>query len=154
MRILLIVLDGVGVGALPDAAAYGDVGSNTLGNLARVEGPLALPHLAQLGLGRLTPMRGLDATSDAEIHGAYGRLGERSPGKDSVTGHWELAGLDIDTPFRTYPHGFPPDVMESFCAAIGRGALGNVAASGSEIIQPLGDEHVKTGSRIRYTSQE
>ncbi len=153
MRIVLIVCDGVGVGELPDAAAYGDVGSDTLGNLARQYGPMALPHLANLGLGELTRMPGVTG-AHTRLDGVYGRLGERSPGKDSVTGHWELAGVVLDTPFPTYPNGFPPDVLQRFHDAIGRGSLGNVAASGTEIIQTLGDEHVRTGSPIVYTSAD
>lgn len=153
MRIVLIVCDGVGVGELPDAAAYGDVGSDTLGNLARQYGPMALPHLANLGLGELTRMPGVTG-AHTRLDGVYGRLGERSPGKDSVTGHWELTGVVLDTPFPTYPNGFPPDVLQRFHDAIGRGSIGNVAASGTEIIQALGDEHVRTGSPIVYTSAD
>ena len=153
MRIVLIVCDGVGVGELPDAAAYGDVGSDTLGNLARQYGPLHLPHLARLGLGELTAMPGVTGTT-VGFDGVYGRLGQRSPGKDSVTGHWELTGVVLDTPFPTYPDGFPPEVMQRFRDAIGRGAIGNIAASGTEIIQSMGDEHVRTGSPIVYTSAD
>ncbi len=154
MRIVVFVMDGVGAGELPDAADYGDVGSNTLGNLARRVGTLDLPTLARLGIGRITEMPGLiDAPEDALI-GSWGRLREQSPGKDSVTGHWELSGLILEHAFPTYPNGFPPDVMERFSRAIGRGAIGNVAASGTEIIQQLGDEHVRTGSPIVYTSAD
>jgi phosphopentomutase len=154
MRIVLIVMDGVGAGELPDAALYGDGGSNTLGNLARWAGRLELPNLVRLGLARVTSMPGVEAVPDTELRGSYGRLGERSPGKDSVTGHWELAGLILDQPFRTYPNGFPEEILTPFRAAIGRDVLGNVAASGTEIIQRLGDEHMRTGSPIVYTSAD
>jgi phosphopentomutase len=152
MRVLLIILDGLGVGELPDAEKYGDRGSATLPNLARARGGVRLPHLGSLGLGNIVPVAGVPPA--ASPRGAYGRMAERSPGKDSTTGHWELAGLVTKVPFPTYPNGFPPDVMEPFERAIGRGTLGNVAASGTEIIERLGEEHVRTGKPIVYTSAD
>jgi phosphopentomutase len=149
-RVILIVLDSVGVGELPDAAAYGDEGSNTVGNIARVA-PLRVPGLRSLGLDRIVEM---GAPSAAETIGAYGRMAERSPGKDSVTGHWELAGLVLDRPFPTFPNGYPPEVIAEFEHRIGRGTLANTVASGTTIIEQLGDEHVKTGKPIVYTSAD
>ena len=149
-RVILIVLDSVGVGELPDAAAYGDEGSNTVGNIARVA-PLRVPGLRSLGLDRIVEIGGRSA---AEPLGAYGRMAERSPGKDSVTGHWELAGLVLNRPFPTYPNGYPPEVIAEFEHRIGRGTLANTVASGTTIIEQLGDEHVKTGKPIVYTSAD
>ncbi len=151
-RSLLIILDGVGIGALPDAASYGDEGSNTLGNLARAVGGLDLPNLAALGLGNIAPLEGMPPAP--RPLGAYGVMHERSPGKDSTSGHWEMTGVVLDKPFPTYPDGFPPEVMQAFEKAIGRGTLGNYAASGTVIIQDLGDEHVRTGKPIVYTSAD
>jgi len=148
-RVFWIVLDGVGVGALPDAAAYGDAGADTLRHLVAARS-LAAPVLAGMGLARLSPL-----PPPAEgVRGAWGRLLERSPGKDTTTGHWELAGLVLDTPFPTYPRGFPPEVIGPFEAAIGRKTLGNVAASGTEIIRRLGEEHQASGRPIVYTSAD
>ena len=147
---MLIVLDSVGCGELPDASAYGDQGSNTLGNIAR-QVPLHIPHLRSLGLGRvvdLGPSSGLDRPS------AYGRMAESSAGKDSVTGHWEMMGIVLDHAFSTFPDGFPPELIESFEQRIGRRTLGNVVASGTEIIERLGEEHVHTGRPIVYTSAD
>jgi phosphopentomutase len=149
-RVILIVLDSVGVGELPDAGAYGDEGSNTVGNIARVA-PLRVPGLRSLGLDRIVEIGALSA---AEPLGAYGRMAERSPGKDSVTGHWELAGLVLDRPFPTFPNGYPPEVIAEFEHRIGRGTLANTVASGTTIIEQLGDEHVKTGKPIVYTSAD
>ena len=149
-RVILIVLDSVGVGELPDAAAYGDEGSNTVGNIARVA-PLRVPGLRSLGLDRIVEI-GVPGAS--EPRGAYGRMAERSPGKDSVTGHWELAGLVLDRPFPTFPNGYPPEVIAEFEHRIGRGTLANTVASGTTIIEQLGDEHVKTGRPIVYTSAD
>jgi phosphopentomutase len=149
-RVILIVLDSVGVGELPDAAAYGDEGSNTVGNIARVA-PLRVPGLRSLGLDRIVEMGAPGAT---EPIGAYGRMAERSPGKDSVTGHWELAGLVLDRPFPTFPNGYPPEVIAEFEHRIGRGTLANTVTSGTTIIEQLGDEHVKTGKPIVYTSAD
>jgi phosphopentomutase len=152
MKVLWIVLDGVGVGALPDAADFGDAGSDTLGNLSRAVGGLTLPNLRALGLGNLHPVSGVDPVSSPRA--SFGRLCEVSAGKDSTTGHWELAGLILDRPFPTYPRGFPREVIEVFAARIGREVLGNVVASGTEIIQRLGDVHVATGRPIVYTSAD
>jgi len=151
-KALIIVLDGVGIGALPDAAKYGDEGSNTLGNLAEAVGGLALPNLARLGLGNIAPLQGV--SPQARPTGNFGKMAEASPGKDSTSGHWEMMGLVLEVPFPTYPHGFPRDVVAAFEQAIGRGTLGNIAASGTEIIKQLGDEHVKTGKPIIYTSAD
>lgn len=151
-RVLSIILDGVGVGALPDAAFYGDEGSDTLGNLARAVGGLSLPHLAALGLGRLGDLLGV--APHPMPQGAYGRMAIASPAKDSATGHWELMGLITKRPFPTYPQGFPPEIIESFEEAIGRKILGNVPASGTEIIKELGEEHLRTGRPIVYTSAD
>jgi phosphopentomutase len=151
-RALLIVLDGVGIGALPDADRYGDAGSNTLGNLARAVGGLDLPNLQRLGLGNIAPLEGMPPVEESV--GAYGVMRETSPGKDSTSGHWEMTGVVLGKPFPTYPDGFPPEVMKAFEKAIGRGTLGNYAASGTVIIQDLGDEHVRTGKPIVYTSAD
>jgi phosphopentomutase len=151
-KAVIIVLDGVGIGALPDASAYGDEGSNTLANLARVVGGLDLPNLERLGLGNIAPLEGVAPQSNPL--GAYGMMAEASPGKDSTSGHWEMMGLVLDKPFPTYPKGFPPAVIDPFERAIGRSILGNFAASGTEIIARLGDEHVRTGSPIVYTSAD
>ena len=149
-RVFLIVLDSVGIGELPDAARYGDEGSSTLGNLAR-EIPLRLPTLRSLGLDQLVSLGGANTIPPA---GAYGRLAERSPGKDSVTGHWELMGIVLEQPFPTFPSGFPPEVIAEFERRIGRGSLGNVVASGTEIIDRLGPLHMETGKPIVYTSAD
>jgi phosphopentomutase len=153
-RVIVVVLDSVGVGALPDAADYGpqDPVSNTLANTARAVGGLALPHLARLGLGNIVEVLGVPpALSPA---GAYGRMAERSKGKDTTTGHWELACVISEQPWPTYPDGFPSEVMSEFEQRIGRGSLGNYAASGTVIIQDLGAEHVRTGFPIVYTSAD
>jgi len=151
-RAVILVLDGVGVGAAPDAAQYGDVGSDTLGNLARVVGGLNLPNLAAVGLGHVAPIHGVDAV--AEPQGAWGTMRPASAGKDSTTGHWEIAGVHLSRPFPTYPHGFPSDVLDRFSAAVGRGVIGNVTASGTEIVARLGEEHARTGKLIVYTSAD
>lgn len=151
-RAIVIVLDGVGAGPAPDTADYGDTGSDTLGNLSRAVGGLHLPNLAGLGLGRMHPIEGVPAVERPT--GSWGRLQELNPGKDSTSGHWELAGIHLDVPFPTYPLGFPPDVIAAFDRAIGRASIGNVVASGTEIIQRLGDEHVRTGFPIVYTSAD
>jgi phosphopentomutase len=149
------VLDSVGCGELPDAAAYGDVGSDTLGNLAR-QVPLKLPRLRALGLDRVAAIGRLAVApgSGAPVPGAYGRMAEASKGKDSVTGHWEMMGIVLDRPFPTFPDGFPPAVIAEFERRIGRGTIGNVVASGTEIIQRLGPEHLRTGKPIVYTSAD
>ncbi|HVV43947.1 MAG TPA: phosphopentomutase [Bryobacteraceae bacterium] len=150
-RVIWIVLDSVGIGEMPDAAAYGDVGSDTLGNLARVRG-LKLPNMARLGLGNIKPLAGI-APAEAP-QAAYGRCALASPGKDTTTGHWEMAGIHLERPFPLYPHGFPPEIMREFEERIGRATLGNKAASGTEIIKELGEEHMRTGSPIVYTSAD
>ena len=149
-RVLLLVCDSFGVGDAPDAAAYGDAGSDTLGNCARAVGGLRVPALEGLGLGYLTRIEGV--APRAEPGTAHGRLTERSAGKDTTTGHWEMAGIVLDRPFPLYPEGFPPEVIEPFERAIGREVLGNVPASGTEIIERLGAEHLRTGRPIVYTS--
>lgn len=151
-RVLLLVLDGVGVGALPDAEAYGDAGSDSVGNTSRAVGGLRLPNLERLGLGNLTDVAGVPPRTDTR--GAYGRMRERSAGKDSVAGHWELCGVITERAQPTYPRGFPPEVIEAFERAIGRPVLGNRPASGTAIIEELYDEHVRTGSPIVYTSAD
>jgi len=151
-RVVLIVLDSVGCGDAPDAAAYGDVGSNTLGNISQVVGGLSLPNLGRLGLGNLTEINNVPPTT-ASL-GAYGRLTEISAGKDTTTGHWELAGVILARPFPVFPDGFPTELMENFESRIGRGTLGNFPASGTEIINKLGNEHVATGKPIVYTSAD
>jgi phosphopentomutase len=151
-RAVIIVLDGVGVGDAPDAAAYGDAGASSIEHCAEAVGGLALPAMGRMGLGNITPVRG---TSPAETPiGGYGRMAESAAGKDSTTGHWEMAGVVLTRPLPTYPNGFPPDVVAAFERAIGRGTLGNVVASGTEIIQRLGEEHVRTGKPILYTSAD
>lgn len=150
---MILVLDGVGVGAAPDAASYGDRGSDTLGNLSRaVPGGLTLPHLAEIGLGNIAPIDGVAATDAPQ--GAYGIMQPASAGKDSTTGHWEIAGLHLAAPFPTFPDGFPASVIDAFASATGRGVIGNVAASGTEIIDRLGAEHERTGKWIVYTSAD
>ncbi len=151
-RAILIVLDGVGIGEAPDAHKYGDEGSNTLVNTARSVGGLHLPHLAGLGLGLLADIPGVPKV--AEPQGAYGTMQERSRGKDTTSGHWEIAGIILDRAFPTYPNGFPPDVIQAFEKAIGRKVLGNKPASGTVIIEELGKEHMETGWPIVYTSAD
>lgn len=152
MRAVLIVLDGVGCGALPDAARYGDEGSNSLGNTARAVGGLLVPNLARMGLGNITPIDGVPVTANPTA--SFGKMAERSAGKDTTSGHWELAGLIVEQPFPTYPHGFPCEVIEAFEEAIGRPILGNTPASGTEIIARLGEEHLRTARPILYTSAD
>lgn len=149
-RVVLIVLDSVGVGALPDAAQYGDEGSDTLGNIARALGGLHLPNLQQLGLGNIHPMLG----AAPEPLAAYGRMREQSAGKDTTIGHWEIAGVISTQPLRTYPHGFPPALIAEYERRIGRKTLGNYPASGTVIIEELGAEHMRTGFPIVYTSAD
>ncbi|MGA3189086.1 MAG: phosphopentomutase [Bryobacteraceae bacterium] len=150
-RVIWIVLDSVGIGEMPDAAKYGDVGSDTLGNIARMR-PLHLPNFCKLGLANIKPLTGLAPVS--EPAGAFGKCALASPGKDTTTGHWEMVGIHLAKPFPLFPHGFPPQVMDEFERRIGRHALGNKAASGTEIIKELGEEHVRTGSPIVYTSAD
>jgi phosphopentomutase len=148
-RIIWIVLDSVGIGELPDAADYGDVGRDTLGHIARSR-PLNIPNLVRLGLADIKPLEYL--TPAAEALGAYGKGSTRSPGKDTTTGHWEMAGIWLEQAFPVYPHGFPKSLIEEFEKQIGRRTLGNKPASGTEILKELGDEHVRTGFPIVYTS--
>src|SRR5437763_1295612 len=138
-RIIWIVLDSVGIGEMPDAADYGDAGSDTLGNIARQRG-LEVPNLCRLGLGNLKPMPQLPRADAPE--GSYGRATLASPGKDTTTGHWEMAGIHLAKPLPVYPHGFPPEIIREFESRIGRSTLGNKAASGTEIIKELGVEHM------------
>ncbi|MDR7556441.1 MAG: phosphopentomutase [Armatimonadota bacterium] len=152
MRVVLLVLDGLGCGGAPDAAAYGDEGSHTLANTARAVGGLRLPVLERLGLGVVDAIPGV---RPVEAHqAAVGLMVEQAAGKDSTSGHWELAGLIVDRPFPTYPQGFPPEVIAAVEAAIGRPVLGNEVASGTEIIARLGPEHLRTGYPIVYTSAD
>ncbi len=149
-RAVLIILDSLGVGALPDAHLYGDEGANTLGNIARATN-MNLPNLQAMGLGYI-PQAHLP--QDPKAAGGYGRMAERSPGKDTTTGHWEIAGIRLEQPFPTFPDGFPKELMDAYEKAIGTRTLGNYAASGTAIIQELGPEHVKTGYPIVYTSAD
>src|SRR5579862_4940723 len=150
-RVIWIVLDSVGIGAMPDAADYGDVGSDTLGNIARIR-RLNLRNLCRLGLANIKPLAHLEPA--ASPTGAYGRCALASPGKDTTTGHWEMAGIHLEKPLPLFPHGFPREIMDEFERRIGRSALGNKAASGTEIIKELGAEHMRTGSPIVYTSAD
>jgi phosphopentomutase len=150
-RVTWIVLDSVGIGEMPDAADYGDAGSDTLGNIAR-QRTLLLPNLVKLGLGNIKKLAHLDPV--AAPAAAYGRCTLASPGKDTTTGHWEMVGIHLAKPFPLYPHGFPTEIMSEFEARTGRSALGNIAASGTEILKQLGEEHMRTGSPIVYTSAD
>jgi len=150
-RVIWIVLDSVGIGEMPDAAQYGDHGVDTLGNIARIRG-LKVPNLERYGLGNIKPLAGIAPAASPTA--AYGRCTLASPGKDTTTGHWEMVGIHLAKPFPLYPHGFPPEVMGEFERRIGRSALGNKAASGTEIIKELGEEHMRTGSPIVYTSAD
>jgi phosphopentomutase len=150
-RAIVIVLDSAGVGELPDAHLYGDQGSNTIGNIAR-QVALRVPALASLGLSRIVHLPGVPVLGAPLA--AFGRMAERSAGKDSVTGHWELMGIVLDRPFPTFPEGFPPDLIAAFEQRIGRPVLGNIAASGTAIIEQLGDEHMRSGAPIVYTSAD
>ncbi|HEU4564153.1 MAG TPA: phosphopentomutase [Gemmatimonadaceae bacterium] len=151
-RAIILVLDGVGIGAAPDTAAYGDEGSDTLGNLARAVGGLDVPNLARAGLGRIAPLDGVEPV--AAPLGAWGTMLPRSAGKDSTTGHWEIAGVHLARPFPTYPHGFPPEVVAEFSRRTGRPVIGNVVGSGTEIIARYGEEQARTGAWILYTSAD
>jgi phosphopentomutase len=151
-RIIIIVLDSVGIGELPDAAEYGDAGANTLGHIAKLQGGLNLPVLVSLGLGCIAPIAGVPCV-DSPL-ASYGKLAEQSRGKDTTTGHWELAGAPVSHPFPYYPNGFPTEILEKFTALTGYTALGNKAASGTEIIAELGAKHMNTGQPIVYTSAD
>jgi phosphopentomutase len=151
-RLILIVMDSAGAGELPDASNYGDEGSNTLGNIAAAIDGFSLPNLEMLGLGFI---EGLEMYSrNVSPKACYGKMAEKSPGKDTTTGHWEIAGVILDRPFPVYPDGFPPSVMEEFEKSISRKTLGNYPASGTEIIKELGEEHIRTGYPIVYTSAD
>lgn len=151
-RVALVVLDGVGIGELPDAHKYGDEGSNTLRNTGAAVGGLHMPNMQKLGLGNIDHIPGVPPVD--EPLACFGRMAERSAGKDTTTGHWELAGLLLDRPFPTYPDGFPDEVIKPFEEAIGRRVLGNKPASGTVIIEELGEEHIRTGRPIVYTSAD
>jgi len=151
-RAILLVLDGVGIGAAHDAAQYGDDGSDTLGNIARAVGGLELPHLEALGLGCIAPLEGVSASITPR--GAFGSMQPASSGKDSTTGHWELCGVHLERPFPVYPNGFPSDVTDAFARATGRPVIGNIAASGTEIIERYAEEQRRTGAWILYTSAD
>jgi phosphopentomutase len=153
MRFVTIVLDSGGVGALPDFNDFGDApGANTIGNVARRVGGLQMPNFQRLGLGNLTPIAGVEPA--VAPRAKVGRLRERSLGKDTITGHWEMVGIVTAVPFPTYPHGFPPEVIEGFTRIVGKAPLGNITASGTEIIAELGPEHIATGRPILYTSAD
>lgn len=152
-RVILIVLDSVGTGSLPDAAAYGDEGANTLGHVAELCGGLALPNLQKLGLGNIIPILGVAAGPDPLA--SWGRMAEMSHGKDTIAGHWEMMGIILDQAFALFPQGFPPELLNDFKQRTGvAGVLGNKAASGTEIIAELGNEHVRSGFPIVYTSAD
>jgi len=151
-RAAIIVLDGLGIGPAPDTAAYGDAGSDTLGNVARTVGGLKLPNLEKLGLGKDRAIAGL--SPEVKPAAAHGVAQPASPGKDSTTGHWEMCGVLLERAFRTYPKGFPVPLLDEFARRTGRGWLGNTAASGTAIIAELGEEHQRTGKWIVYTSAD
>ncbi len=151
-RAAIIVLDGVGIGEAPDARAYGDTGSDTLGNVAREVGGLDLPNLAAAGLGNIKPLLGLHPAPNPR--GAFGMMQPASGGKDSTTGHWEIAGVHLAKAFPTFPQGFPAEVIERFEAATGRKVIGNVVGSGTDVMAQFGAEHVRSGSWIVYTSAD
>jgi phosphopentomutase len=151
-RVLLIVLDSAGCGALPDAAEYGDVGASTISNTASACGGLALPNMARLGLGNIVPIEGVAPAADPS--GCFGKMASLSAGKDTTTGHWELAGIVLDEPFQVFPTGFPPEIIRAFEEETGRPVIGNEPASGTEIIMRLGAEQQRTGAWIVYTSAD
>ena len=151
-RAVILVLDGVGAGEAPDAAAYGDAGSDTLGNLARAVGGLRLPHLEQAGLGRAVPLAGVAPVERPD--GAWGVMRPRSAGKDSTTGHWEIAGVWLDRPFPTYPRGFPEELVLEFARRTGRAVIGNAVGSGTDVMAQFGPEHERSGAWSVYTSAD
>lgn len=151
-RAILLILDSAGIGELPDADRYGDVGSNTIANIAKAIGGLKMPNMEGLGLGNIHPIQGVDKTQTPA--GAWGKAAEASVGKDTVTGHWEIAGCILKNPLNTYPNGFPREIIGEFERRIGRPTIGNTVASGTEIIAQLGEEHMKTGYPIIYTSAD
>jgi len=151
-RIHLIVLDSVGIGEAPDAEAFGDIGSDTLGHIAEAVGGLSMPNMEKLGLGNIKTVEGIAPVTEPEAY--FGRLQEASVGKDTMTGHWEIMGLNIDTPFKVYPDGFPPELIAQLEEKTGRRVIGNKPASGTEILDELGREHMETGAIIVYTSAD
>ena len=151
-RAILIVLDSVGIGEMPDAELYGDKGSNTLGNIAKKVGGMDIPNLEALGLGNIAPIQGVKVQETPL--GAYGKAAELSVGKDTVTGHWEMSGVILKEPLKTFPEGFSEEIIRTFEEKIGRKTIGNVVASGTQIIEELGEEHMKTGFPIIYTSAD
>ena len=151
-RAVILILDGVGIGEAPDAADYGDSGSDTLGNVARACGGLKLPRLERFGLGNIRPLDGVEQRGDAA--GAWGMMRPASAGKDSTAGHWEIAGVHLERPFPTFPNGFPRALIENFARQTGRGVIGNVVGSGTDVIDRYGDEHRATGKWIVYTSAD
>lgn len=152
-RIILIVLDSAGVGALPDAAKYGDENTNTIGNIAENLGGISLPNFQKFGLGNIIPLKGVEPLTKSIAN--FGKMDEKSAGKDTPTGHWEMTGIILTKPFPTYPDGFPADLIAKFCGVTGfKSVLGNCAASGTEIIKQFGEEHMKTGLPIVYTSAD
>lgn len=151
-KVVLIVLDSVGIGELPDAKEYGDEGSNTLGNIAKSINKFSLPNMEKLGLGHIDEIKNIKTCNNVE--GIYGRCMELSKGKDTITGHWELSGVVLEKPLKTYPKGFPKEIIEEFESRIRRKVLGNKVASGTAIIEELGEEHIKTGYPIVYTSAD
>src|SRR5512142_1326273 len=151
-RVSVIVLDGVGIGEAPDAADYGDVGANSIANTARAVGGLHLPHMGAMGIGRVTDILGVPPDDGHPTQGAYGKCRPKNAGKDTIAGHWEMMGIYLTVAFPLYPHGFPPDVIDEFKRRIGRDILANKPASGTEIIQEYGEEHMRTGKPIVYTS--
>ncbi|HMJ19791.1 MAG TPA: phosphopentomutase [Gemmatimonadaceae bacterium] len=151
-RAAIIILDGVGIGEAPDAAEYGDSGSDTLGNVARACGGLTLPRLERFGLGNIRPLEGMRRRGD--VVGAWGSMRPASAGKDSTAGHWEIAGVHLDRPFPTYKSGFPAEVIEAFARQTGRGVIGNVVGSGTDVINQFAAEQRATGSWIVYTSAD
>jgi phosphopentomutase len=151
-RICLVVLDSVGIGELPDADQFGDAGSHTLGHIAERVQDFALPNMQKLGLGNIASLQGIPPVQEPQA--CYGKMAEVSVGKDTMTGHWELMGLKVTIPFQTYPDGFPPDLLQAFVEKTGRAVIGNKPASGTEILDELGEEQMKTGAWIVYTSAD
>lgn len=151
-RVIWVVLDSVGMGALPDAEKYGDVGCNTIGNICKATGGINVPNMEKLGLGNIDGIQGLKKV-ESPI-GCYGRFEEVSNGKDTTTGHWEMVGVYSESPFPTYPNGFPKEIVDEFESAVGRKMIGNKPASGTAIIDELGKEHMETGNVIVYTSAD
>ncbi len=151
-RITVIVLDGVGIGAAPDAADYGDVGSNSIGNIAKVLGGIDLPNMASIGLGNITELTGVPPTTNPT--GGFGKMQPFSAGKDTIAGHWEMMGIHLPEPSPTYPNGFPDEIIKEFEKRVGRKTLANRPASGTEIIKELGEKHMQTGALIVYTSAD